>query len=209
MFGKQPQTQSSNQQNRDRTKNLILWIDGVGGYLLLDRDELLIGQAVAGGHQDIGVVGDLSRQASVLKRLQSDYVIHPLQETLVDGHPITGAYLLTSGSTISWGPRVRMKFTKPHPLSSSARLDLTSQHRFHPRVDGVILMSDSCILGPSRTCHVVCQQWSNDLLMFRSGSQWFFRTLEEVETNGSPTIGQIPLASGLRVRGADFSFSVE
>lgn len=209
VFGKQPQTHLSDRSSANQRRNQILWIDGVGGFLLLDREELLIGQAVSGGHQDIGVVGDLSRQAAVLQRVQSDYVVQPLQETCVDGRPIAGPHLLATGETLSWGPRVRMKFTKPHPLSSSARLNLVSQHRFQPRVDGVILLADSCILGPSSTCHVHCPQWSQDLLMFRSSNQWFFRVMEELEVDGVSRTGQVALTSGLRVRGSDFSFSVE
>lgn len=209
MFGKQPLPQPSSNCTGSKYQHPILWIDGVGGFLLLDRDELLIGQAIAGGHQDISVVGDLSRQAAVIQRVQSDYLIQPLQETSVDGRLIAGPHLLATGQTLAWGPRVRMKFTKPHPLSSSARLDLVSQHRFQPRVDGVILLADSCILGPSSTCHVHCPQWSQDLLMFRSSGQWYFRALDELEVNGLPQTGQIALSSGLRVRGSDFSFSVE
>lgn len=209
VFRNQPQIDEAEQSPGSRTRNLILWIDGVGGFLMLDRDELLIGQAVSGGHQDIGLVGDLSRQAAVLKRVQADYLVQPLQETCVDGKAITGAHLLTSGATLSWGPRVRLKFTKPHPLSCSARLDLASHHRFQPRVDGVILLADSCILGPSPSCHVQCSNWKQDLLLFRSASQWYLRAIEEVEVNGISQSGQVPLVSGVRVRGSDFSFSLE
>lgn len=209
VFKNSPQIDGSDQSSVGPAQSRILWIDGVGGYLLLDRDELLIGQAVAGGRQDIGLVGDLSRQAAVLKRTQADYVIQPLQETLVDGRPITGPHLLNSGASLGWGPRVRLKFTKPHPLSCSARLDLASHHRFQPRVDGVILLADSCILGPSPSCHVYCPDWSQDLLMFRSSHQWYFRAMQEVEVNGVRRTGQIPLSSGIQVRGSDFSFSWE
>ena len=40
----------------------ILWVDGVGGYLLEGRDEVTLGQAIAGSSADIGIVGDIRRE---------------------------------------------------------------------------------------------------------------------------------------------------
>jgi hypothetical protein len=189
-------------------KASILWLDGVGGYLMLDRDDLLLGQA--GGLVDIGIVGDISRQAAVIRRRSSDYFLDPIQTTRLSGQEITGAQLLSSGALISWGSRLTIKFTKPHPLSSSARLEMISLHRFQPRVDGILLLADSCILGPSPSSHVRCNQWSQDLLMFRQSGAWFFRPMAEVEVDGKPgQQGPIPLRAGLRMRGADFSLSIE
>ena len=43
----------------------ILWIDGVGGYLMMQRADVLIGQS--GSMVDISIVGDISRQAAVIR----------------------------------------------------------------------------------------------------------------------------------------------
>ncbi|MFO0939560.1 MAG: hypothetical protein U0930_02215 [Pirellulales bacterium] len=184
-----------------------LWIDGVGGYLMLDRDDILVGQA--GGLVDIGIVGDISRQAAVIRRRQSDYFVEPLQYTRVDDREISEASLLTSDCLLQFGSRVKTRLVKPHPLSSTARLEMVSLHRFQPRVDGVLLLADSCILGPTVSSHVRCPQWSQDLLMFRQGSQWFFRTVSEIEVDGKMRTGQVAIESGMRVRGSDFSLSIE
>jgi hypothetical protein len=196
-----PPQKSSNMSPR------ILWIDGVGGYLLLDRDDLLLGQA--GSVVDIGIVGDISRQAALIHRRQSDYFLEPMQETLVNGSLISEVQLLHSPVEFQIGNRVKLRFIKPHPLSSTARLELASMHRFMPRVDGVLLLADSCILGPSDTCHVRCAEWSRDLLMFRQGDQWFFRPSEAVMLNGQTERDQFPLVPGMRLNGNDFSLSVE
>lgn len=209
VFDDRREVQSPNRFTSQSPGQPILWIDGVGGFLMLDKDDLLIGQAVASRPVDIGIVGDLSRQAAVLKRRQSDYILEPVQDTLVDGHRIEGPHLLRSGEVLQWGARIRLRFVRSHPLSSTARLDMQSLHRFQPRVDGVLLLADSCILGPSPSNHVVCPAWSQNLLMFKSGDQWLFRTNGEVEIDGCSQQGEIPLARGMRVRGADFSLSVE
>lgn len=202
-------TSSALESDLNRKAPRILWIDGVGGYLLIDRDQVLIGQATAGCLVDIGIVGDLSRQAAVIRRSHADYLIEPMQETFLDGVLITQPQLLRSGAQMQWGSRVKLQLIKPHPLSSTARLNLTSHHRFQPRVDGVLLLADSCILGPGPNCHVHCPQWGQDLLMFSHAGQWYFRTMGEVEVDGQTQQGQIPIRAGMRMRGLDFSLSVE
>ncbi|MBX3420800.1 MAG: hypothetical protein KF752_04505 [Pirellulaceae bacterium] len=187
----------------------ILWIDGVGGYLMLDKDDVLIGQATAGSSVDVGVVGDLSRQAAIVRRRDTDYLLQPLQDTRLNGNSIHSPQLLSTGDELQWSARVKIRFTKPHPLSATARLDVVSLHRFQPRVDGVLLLADSCILGPSASCHVRCPDWTQDLLMYRQGSDWYFRTVNEVDANGRAVKGQILISSGLRLRWDDCSLSIE
>jgi hypothetical protein len=197
----------SSQPESAKSNRSILWIDGVGGYLMLDRDDVLVGQA--GSLVDIAIVGDISRQAAVIRRRHSDYFIEPLQEMRVDDAPISSTQLLQSESLLQWGNRVKMRLVKSHPLSSTARLEMVSLHRFQPRVDGVLLLADSCILGPNSSCHVHCPEWSQDLLMYRQSGQWYFRTVTEVDVNGSAQLGQILITPGMRMRGSDFSLSIE
>jgi hypothetical protein len=187
----------------------ILWIDGVGGYTMLEKDDLLIGQAGAGSRVHVGIVGDLSRQAAIIKRQQSDYLLEPIQETLLDDQTIKESSLLRSGAVVRWGERIQMRFIKPHPLSATARLEMISYHRFQPRVDGVLLMADSCILGPSQSSHVICPEWSHDLLIYKTSDQWFIRTEVPLEIDGHSPTGPIPFARGTRLRGDGWSLSIE
>lgn len=210
------------QQADTKTRNLladtsagssrrILWIDGVGGYLLIDRDEVMIGQAISSSPIDIGIVGDLGRQSCALLRSDGEYLLQPLQQTIVklDGCTLDRPQLLKHDAIVQIGNRVKMKFTKPHALSATARLDLASLNRFKPHVDAVLLLADSCILGPSPASHVVCPNWKSELLLFRHAGQWHFRSLQEVDVNGETAQGQIPMVAGMRMRGEDFSLSVE
>lgn len=191
------------------TRRRILWIDGVGGYLLVERDELLIGQAVSGSPADVRIVGDLSRQACAVKRTAGDYLLQPLQAMRLDGKVVEKPQLLRHDSVMQLGSRVQLKFTHPNPLSATARLDLTSLHQFKPHVDGVILLADSCVLGPSANSHVVCPSWKFELLIYRQAGEWRIRGPAEVEVNGQRVQGEIPFVAGMRVRGEDFSLSVE
>lgn len=187
----------------------ILWIDGVGGFSLVDRDEVIVGQAVASSTADIQILGDLSRQAAAIRRSKGDYLLQPLQPTLQNGIPVERPQLLQDGDQVQLGERVRFQFHKPNALSATARLDLISVNRFKPHVNGILLLSGSCILGPQPGSHVSCSSWANELLMFRHGEEWYFRTLEEVQVNGEPAQGQIQLVPGMRLNGSDFSLSLE
>ena len=187
----------------------VLWIDGVGGFLLVDRDEMLVGQALSGSATDICIVGDLSRQACAIKRIEGDYLLQPLQPMLLDTRSVERPQLLQHNAELQLGSRVKLRFTKPSPLSSTARLDMVSHHHFKPHVDGVLLLADSCVIGPSGHGHVICPTWKSELLLVRRGDLWYFQSSTEVEVNRVRVTGQIPLVAGMRMQGEDFSLSVE
>lgn len=195
--------ESSEQPNR------VMWIDGVGGYLLVEADEAIIGQALPTAKVDIAIVGDISRQAAAIRRSGGDYLLQPLEPSALNGAEVSRPQLLSTGDEMQLGKCVKLRFHKPSPLSSSARLSMISLNRFKPNVDGVLLLADSCILGPSAASHVHCPEWKGELLLFRKGKQWVFRTLDLVTVNGEDAQGEIPLQPGMRMQGEDFSLSIE
>ncbi|GAB5402514.1 MAG: hypothetical protein Aurels2KO_07450 [Aureliella sp.] len=190
-------------------KHHVMWVDGVGGYLLVESDEALIGQALPRSKMDIAIVGDLSRQAAAVRRSDGDYLVQPLQASALNGGEIDRPKLLSHGDELQLGKCVKLSFHKPSPLSSTARLTMASLHRFKPHVDGVLMLADSCILGPSASSHVHCPEWKGELLLFRKGDKWVFRTLDVVTIDGQEAQGEIPLVPGMRMQGEDFSLSIE
>lgn len=203
--------------NRNVTASIarrrILWVDGVGGYLLVDRDEVSVGQAIADSSTDIGIVGDLRRRAGVVHRSGGDYLLQPLQATRLNGQAVERAQLLKHNDQIQFGDRVQLRFTQPHPLSATARLDLVGPGRFEPYVDAVLLLAESCLIGPQAGCHVRCPHWSEPnqtpLALVRRQHDWFFNAQDEVLVHGLPQRGLIPVTAGLRLHGANFSLSIE
>lgn len=191
------------------SRERILWVDGVGGFQLVEAEEIVIGQAIPGSDADVHVVGDLSRRAVVLRRSGSDFLVQPLQETFLDDQLIDRPQLLSRECELRVGARVRLRFTQPTPLSGTARLQLSSVHRFQPRVDGVLLLAESCIIGPTRGSHIYCPHWTSELILFKHPGGWFIRTLDEVEVNGQLETGQILVSPGMRLRGPGYSLSLE
>ena len=152
----------------------VLWIDGIGGFLCCDQDEVVLGQAINGSLADLGIVGDLSRQAAAIRRSGDDYLLQPLQQMWLDESPVDRPQLLRDGAVLQLGRRVRVGFSKPNPLSATARLDMLSLNKWKPSVDGVLLLADSCVIGPNPGSHVKCPLWKQELLMFRLGEAGAF-----------------------------------
>jgi hypothetical protein len=186
-----------------------LWIDAVGGFLVCLDDCVAIGQPSAGEQLALPILADLSRRHAVIRRDAGAYVLEPLQQTRIDGREITTTTLLADNHVIQLGDNVRIRFNKPHALSATARLTLESHHKTQPSADAVLLMADSCVLGPNRHCHVRCRQWKRDVVVFRQNDQLFCRADEPLSIDGVAAAGQNEIHSGARVEGEDFSFAWE
>jgi hypothetical protein len=187
----------------------LLWIDGVGGYLVCEADEVVIGQPAAGGRIDVPILGDISRQHARIHRNGEGYLLQPLRKTKVVGRPVEGWHTLADGQLIELGEGVQLRFRRPHALSTTARLEFASHHRTQPAADAVILMSDSFILGPAANSHVVCRGWTRQLVIFRQDGELWCRTSGTFQVDGRPCEGEGRLTRRSQVVGEDFSLSLE
>ena len=188
----------------------LLWVDAVGGFLVCLSDQVILGQAVPGTTIDVPVLADLSRQHAMIERRGEQYLIHPIGLVTLRGQKLTDVGWLRDGDELEMGRGVRLRFRKPHPLSGTARLDFLSHHATQPSCDGVLLMANTCILGPQENHHVICRRWQGQVVLSReSGLDFRFRTAEQVEVDGKPATGSGILAKNSRLVGSDFTLSVE
>jgi hypothetical protein len=186
----------------------LLWVDGVGGYLVCGRDEVTIGQPVAESPVDIPVLGDLSRRHAKVRRDGENYLIEPCRPVRLNGRPVDRAAPLVDGAMLELG-NVSLRFRQPHPLSATARLEFVSRHRTHPSADAVLLMAESCVLGPDAQSHVVCGDWSRDLILYRQGDDLFCRRPGSFQLDGKAAADYGQLTLNSQVSGEDFSLSIE
>lgn len=202
------------------TNRRMLWIDAVGGFLVCLDNEVLLGQpAGSDGGATIGILADISRRHAVLRREAGAYVLQPLGPVRVDGQPIAGPTVLGDNALIELGPSlesqggVRIRFTRPHALSATARLVIESGHRTSPGADAVLLMADSCVLGPGKHSHVRCANWKEDVIVFRKptneGDSLQCRSSAPLVVNGESVTGPATISPGARVEGEEFAMSVE
>jgi len=185
----------------------ILWIDGVGSYAMCDSDEVSIGQAFPGNDVDLAIRGDISRKACIIRRKGEDHLIQPFQSTNIDGQLLERPSILKSGCLVQIGERVQLRYTKPTQLSGTARLELISNHRWQPVLNAVILLGDSCIIGPDPESHVVCPaprgvDWNGRFLWFRQADNWICKGVDcpGLAVGENPVSAPFKLETGLRVQ---------
>lgn len=193
----------------ENPRRALLWVDAVGGFLACMDDAVVLGQPAPGERIAVPILADLSRRHAVIRRDAGAYVIEPLQRTWVDGREITAPFVLSDNQLIQLGDNVRVRFTKPHALSATALLTIESHHKTQPSADAVLLMADSCVLGPNRHCHVRCRNWQRDVVVYRQGDRLFCRASEPVSVDGVAASAENEIQSGVRVEGEAFSFTWE
>ncbi len=206
-----------------RGARFLLWVDAVGGYLVCLGDEIVIGQAHPGNQVDVPIQADIRRRHVSIRRQGEGYVLVPLsaRESLpgsaavrqgrvrIDGKDVKSPALLNDGDEFELGEGVRLRFRKPHALSASARLEILSNHRTHPFADAVLLMAESAVLGPKWQNHVICRDWTTDVVLYRQEQNLFCRAMQSLEIDGRLQEGRGQLNVRSRVVGPDFSLSLE
>jgi hypothetical protein len=195
-------------------EKFLLWVDGVGGYLVCLDDEIVIGQAspenaVGPNRVDLAIRGDISRRHAVIHRRGESYTIEPLGVVQVNGRRIRDCTLIADGAEIVLGDNVRLRFRQPHPLSASARLEFVSRHRSHPYSDAVLLMAESCVLGAGERNHAVCHDWKQDVVLYREGEELCCRTMQQIQIDGRLCDGRARLGWDSRIVGDHFSVTLE
>ncbi len=193
----------------EKPERALLWVDAVGGFLVCLDDTIAIGQPSPGESVAVPILADLSRRHAVIRRDAGAYILEPQQRTRVDGREITVPTVLADNQLIQLGDNVRIRFNKPHALSATARLTLESHHKTQPSADAILLMADSCVLGPNRHCHVRCRNWRRDVVVYRQNEQLFCRADEPLSVDGVQATGRNEIQPGARVEGEDFSFAWE
>lgn len=187
----------------------LLWIDGVGGYLVCMGARVTFGQAIHDGHVDIPLVADVSRLHASLTRDAEGYVLEAVRPIQVNAREVTRA-LLQTGDRITLGGSCQLQFRLPVPISTSARLDLVSGHRLPLSVDAILLMADTLVLGDGPQVHVSVPDLKQPLVMFRQKDTLGIRHKGKLCINGR-TSGERLLLSDPQatVRGENISFALE
>lgn len=187
----------------------MLWIDSVGGYLVLPQSRVVIGQADPERRVDVPIVAGIEGRHLELIRERETYVVVPHGSVSIGERRLMGPESLVSGTELSLGSGVVLKFERPHPLSHSARLSIVSRHRTRPWSDGVVLMADACLLGPDSRHHIRCSAWRSELVLHRRGGTLVARCATALEADGLLADGMTVLSPRSRLLGIDFSLSLE
>ncbi|REJ70218.1 MAG: FHA domain-containing protein [Planctomycetota bacterium] len=190
-------------------RHFVIWMDAVGGFLVCRGDHVHLGQAVPGNRVDVPLQADISRHHASIRRDQEGYLLLPNARVLLDGQLIAQPTTLCDGQEIDLGGAVKLEFRRPHPLSATARLTVKSHHRLSPPVDAVLLLADSCVIGPATTSHIVARQMTSEAVLFEQDGKLAMRGAQPLTIDGTEHVQPGLLAEQSRVSGEDFSLSVE
>lgn len=187
----------------------LLWVDAVGGYLVCLDDRVVLGGVGSQSSADVPLMGDISRDHAAIVREGGGYRLDPRRTTFLNGKAITEPVPLRDGDVIRLGRTVELEFRQPSPISASARLTVVSRHRLPMAVDGVLLMAETCIVGPGRQAHVQAPALNDPVILYRQAGALWCRSRNDFEVDGRPGASRAPLTFNSSVRGDDFSFGLE
>lgn len=197
----------------DQTAAVLLWIDGVGSWIVYFGNQVTIGGPVEPGSSqpaaDLCVLANLRRQHATLERTGETWKL-----TSVDAdEPV----YLRDGSEVAPAGRLVMRFGTPSILSSTAILTPADQPwprmftdgRTPATIDGVVLMDEVCILGPGSDAHIRCPEWQQPVILFRRQGQLWCRSQETLELDGQETSEPQAVRAGSVVSSESWRLRVE
>jgi hypothetical protein len=191
-------------------EKFVVWIDQVGAFLLCLANEVTFGgPASEGARADVPLLANLSRRHATFLRSGERYLLLAHAPTQVAGRDVHDRVDLSDGYEVGLGANVRLKFRLPSVMSGTARLEFVSDHRPARAADGVILMDQTCLIGPGAENHIRCPGWPQSVLLFRRDGRLWCKSRDELFLGGrhAPDGGQ--LDPGVVVTATDIRFRIE
>lgn len=187
---------------------MLLWIDGVGGFLVCLSPRVTVGQAAAEALVDVPLVADVSRLHATLTRDSEGYLLEGSKELQVNSQSVKRA-LLRPGDRVTLGTSCQFVFKQAVPVSTTARLDLVSGHRLPLAVDGVILMGDALVIGPGPQAHVAVPDMDAPVVLFRHKDGIGVRGRGQLTVDGERCTDKAMLRPRSVVTGEEIAFAIE
>jgi hypothetical protein len=189
-------------------RRLLLWIDGVGGYLICLTGRITLGQASGEAPVDVPLLADVSRMHATISRDNEGYLIEAARPVLVNGQPQTRAPLLP-GDRVTLGASCQFLFQKPVPISASAKLEMVSGHRLPLSVSAVLLMADSLVLGPGGQAHIPIPDRKESIVLFRHKDGIGIRCPGDFSIDGKRCKDRGVMGLQASAQGSDFALAIE
>lgn len=191
-------------------EKFVIWIDQVGAFILCLNSEVTIGgPATDGVSADVSLLANLSRRHATFVRSGESYVLRAHSPSQVAGRAVHDRVDLGDGYVLALGANVRLKFWLPSVMSGTARIEFLSDHRPAHAADAIILMDETCLVGPGPENHIRCPGWPHSVLLFRRDGRLWCKSRGELFIAGrhAPEGGE--LEPGSVVTGSDIRFRIE
>lgn len=186
----------------------ILWVDGVGGFLVLRGPAITLGPAFCESPPDVPILADVSRNHATIRREGEGYSLSADRPTMVNLAPVQHVHL-KSGDRITLGASCQLQFSQPEPLSATARLTIVSGHRFAHPVDAVLIMAETLIVDRSPQAHVPAPNVQKRVVIFRQGHGYGVKAASSIHVNGTVHRDRATLVPGVPTTIDDLTFALE
>jgi hypothetical protein len=207
-------------ESQATTDRYVAWINGVGAWLILTGSPISLGRvngnvsplvkaSPSEQEADISLVANLSRDHASIQRVDENYILKPKSSVQIQGRPISYDTVLPDSCEITLGNSVRLSFSIPTPLSATAKMTFASEHRPRTSVDGVILMAETCLLGPSAGDHILCRNWSESVVLVQTSAGIIAKSKQGLQIGGREAKASDVISNGQVVSGEDFRFRLE
>jgi hypothetical protein len=190
-------------------RRVILWIDGVGGFLICLAARVAIGQAAAAdGQVDIPIFADISRLHGYISRDNEGYWFEALKPTTLRGQAVTRT-VLRDGDVLTLGAHCQLQFHQPIAISTTARLSLPAGHRLPMGLDGVLLMAETLLLSDGIDAHIHVPGLPRPVALLRKRDELYVQSAMDFTVDGVPHRGRCSLMLDSTVSGDDWRFTLE
>jgi hypothetical protein len=188
-------------------RRFILWIDGVGGFLVCLSAKVSLGQASEGA-VDVPLFADVSRLHAYITRDSEGYLLEALRPAEVNGKPADKT-LLRDGDVITLGAGCRLRFHQPVAITNTARLELQSRHKLPLSLDGVLLLDETCLLGDTVDAHIRVPGLPRPIALLRRKDELIAQSGMAFAVDGKPVKGRAPVGLSSTISGDDFRITLE
>lgn len=202
-------TVTTSPETASELQRLLLWIDGVGTYLILNTERISMGRAGSSARPDIALAADLAGYHAEILRIDDDYFIVAAQGTVEVGGRKTSRKLLADGDSIRLGASCRFRFALPTPFSPTAVLTLERGRRIEGDVRKIVLFNKSLLLGKEGKCHVAVPVAGDTVVLTAGSGGLVCRAQEEilVDAKSAGREALIPLGSHVEIGELTFTIT--
>lgn len=165
----------------------VLMLDGACAALLLTQDVIRIGRESHRKPVDLPLPADVEAHHADIYRQGEDYFLVAHGPTTVNHQRVTRV-LLRDGDRIKFAERAKFVFRRPSRRSVTAVLSASGHQRLANDVSEVVLLADTCLIGPNGRAHLQTPGCATRLVLSVSGLEVSARDLEDGAGRGRPLV---------------------